>query len=304
MNLHIDREIFQALIATTAQFMAIDDEGLIEKDYFVTLFLKKIVSIQPNIIFKGGTSLSKCHKVIRRFSEDIDLSVETELAKLTEGQRKRLKQDIVSIINESGFTLVNPEQVRSRRDFNRYVIDYKPTVSYPFLKQNLIVETSVHIKTFPSQTMNAASYICDFLLANGAEEEIHRYGLEPFPLKVLSLERIFIDKVFAIADYFLDGNIETHSRHIYDLHKIYPKIVFDDAFKALAAEVREIRRPHVTCHSAKEGIHLNEFLQKIVTEDYYKADYNNITQTLLFEHVAYSEAIKTLQEIISDECFE
>jgi predicted nucleotidyltransferase component of viral defense system len=74
---------------------------------------------QPGVIFKGGTSLSKCHKLINRFSEDIDLSVETAAAKLTEGRRKHLKADIVSIIEESGFTLENADQIRSRRDFNR-----------------------------------------------------------------------------------------------------------------------------------------------------------------------------------------
>lgn len=36
--------------------------------------------------FKGGTSLSKCHKVIRRFSEDIDITIDTLLS---QGQKKR-----------------------------------------------------------------------------------------------------------------------------------------------------------------------------------------------------------------------
>jgi len=303
MNLHNDKAVFQSLIALTAQFMKIEDVGFVEKDYFVTLFLKKIIVAQPNIIFKGGTSLSKCHKAIQRFSEDIDLGVETELAKLTEGQRKRLKKDIVSIIDEYGFEFMNPEQVRSRRDFNRYVIDYNPASSNKVLKQNLIVETSVYIKAFPTKTMDASSYIYDFLKSNGAENEIRKYSLEPFSIKVLSLERTFIDKVFALGDYYLDGNVEAHSRHIYDLHKLYPKITFNDTFRALVTEVRGIRRPHVTCHSAKEGINLNELLQKIVSEDYYKSDYNNITQNLLFEPITYADAIKTLQKIISDGYF-
>ena len=77
MFLHNDKEIFNDLITLTA-----NDTGLIkaivEKDYYVTLFLKKISQIQPDIIFKGGTSLSKCYKIINRFSEDIDLTLDTE----------------------------------------------------------------------------------------------------------------------------------------------------------------------------------------------------------------------------------
>lgn len=56
---------------------------IIEKDFYVTCILQilylelalKFTSICPApFIFKGGTSLSKCHSLISRMSEDIDLS--------------------------------------------------------------------------------------------------------------------------------------------------------------------------------------------------------------------------------------
>lgn len=77
--LHEDREQFlQALRLTykqTRQMMQI-----IEKDYYVTVLLKLLAEKIPFIVFKGGTSLSKCHKVIRRFSEDIDLTINVSLS--------------------------------------------------------------------------------------------------------------------------------------------------------------------------------------------------------------------------------
>ncbi len=50
----------------------------IEKDWWVTLALKAsfILEYSPNIIFKGGTSLSKGWNLIERFSEDIDLAID------------------------------------------------------------------------------------------------------------------------------------------------------------------------------------------------------------------------------------
>jgi len=80
MNLHEDKELFGQYLAATADFMKLNDTGIVEKDYFVTSFLRKITKKQPSVIFKGGTSLSKCHKIIARFSEDIDLSLDTETA--------------------------------------------------------------------------------------------------------------------------------------------------------------------------------------------------------------------------------
>lgn len=304
MNLHEDQELFAQVLADTAAYLGINDTGIVEKDYFVTLFLQKIAEKRPGVIFKGGTSLSKCYKLISRFSEDIDLSVETEAAKLTEGQRKKLKQDIVSIIEEAGFSLENADQIRSRRDFNRYVIDFRSASAADFLNPHLIVETSVFIKSFPTQTMDAASLVYDFLLARNAQADIERYGLQPFKVKVQSIERTFIDKVFAIADYYLDGRVQLHSRHIYDLYKLYPKIAFDDSFRQLVSDVREIRRSHITCLSAQEGVNLPELLRKIVDEDYFKADYNQITDTLLFENLPYSQAIAVIQKILDAGCFD
>ncbi|MEI3535842.1 MAG: nucleotidyl transferase AbiEii/AbiGii toxin family protein [Bacilli bacterium] len=72
MKLHNDKEKFiEAIIATSKMYGF--DPALIEKDYFVTLFLKKAVERIPGLVFKGGTSLSKCYNLIDRFSEDIDL---------------------------------------------------------------------------------------------------------------------------------------------------------------------------------------------------------------------------------------
>ena len=304
MTLHEDNEIFEQCLLATTDFMVLPDMGIAEKDYFVTYLLQKIAEKQPNVVFKGGSSLSKCHKAISRFSEDIDLNVNAEKAKLTEGQRKQLKQDIVEIISESGFTLENPDQIRSRRDFNRYMISYETGRPNSFLAPHVIVETSVFIKSFPSETMQVSSLVHDFLLATGSEGEIIKYGLEPFKVNVQSIERTFIDKVFALADYYLDGNVENHSRHIYDLYKLYQRIDCNDSFIDLVKDVRKVRKPNRTCYSAQDGVNLPELLRKILSDDIYKSDYNRITTTLLFEDLPYSEAITVIHMVLTDGCFE
>nr|TXF81850.1 hypothetical protein FTX54_15535 [Alkalicoccus halolimnae] len=35
-----------------------------KKDYYVSLLLRQFVERRPSIVFKGGTSLSKCYEVI------------------------------------------------------------------------------------------------------------------------------------------------------------------------------------------------------------------------------------------------
>lgn len=76
MNLHLDETQFSNLIRITANQLNIP-ANYIEKDYWVTyaLYLVFNHNIGEDTIFKGGTALAKCYKMIERFSEDIDLVV-------------------------------------------------------------------------------------------------------------------------------------------------------------------------------------------------------------------------------------
>jgi len=58
----------------------------IEIDWWVTLALKAIFLIKwkDNLVFKGGTSLSKAWGLIERFSEDIDLAMDRKVLGFSE----------------------------------------------------------------------------------------------------------------------------------------------------------------------------------------------------------------------------
>lgn len=98
MYLHEDLELFKDVISATSEAQNDRDFAIIKKDYYVTMILKLLSENAPDCVFKGGTSLSKCHKVIDRFSEDIDISFSNVL---TQGQRKKLKDVTIAKISES-----------------------------------------------------------------------------------------------------------------------------------------------------------------------------------------------------------
>ena len=70
----------------------------IEKDLWVTAILQILFSLPcaENLVFKGGTSLSKVWKLISRFSEDIDLAIDRAVFELegdlTKKQVKKLRK--------------------------------------------------------------------------------------------------------------------------------------------------------------------------------------------------------------------
>ena len=300
--LHNDRELFEQLILRTSESLGIKAE-IIEKDYYVTLFLKELVSVSPDIIFKGGTSLSKCYHLIDRFSEDIDLNIETE-TKPSESRRKHLKSSIVSVIDKLGFTLTNPENVKSRRDYNRYIIDYPSVLGASYLKEMLIVETAVYQRAYPTVRKTAGSLIYDYLSANGFDDFIKQYSLEPFKLNVQSAERTMIDKLYALADYYLAGTTAEHSRHIYDIYKLLSVVEINDELKKLAVSVADERRPHSRSLSVQDGTDIKAVLREIVEQNIYESDYKTITESLLFEPVPYETAIKALNTVLESGLFD
>ncbi len=72
--LHDDPDFVQVLRLAAAETRI--DPSLVEKDYWVTHCMWALHQTGLELWFKGGTSLSKGHGVIRRFSEDLDLMVQ------------------------------------------------------------------------------------------------------------------------------------------------------------------------------------------------------------------------------------
>ena len=68
MLLHKDKDAFQELVIATASDLGLENFQ-VEKDYYVSLFLEELAKRESNIsiVFKGGTSLSKCYSIIDRF---------------------------------------------------------------------------------------------------------------------------------------------------------------------------------------------------------------------------------------------
>src|SRR5687767_3383378 len=75
INAHEDVELFREAVRFTAAatgFVPL----LIEKDYFCTLLLDYLSAAARNdLVFKGGTCLTKVHSELYRLSEDLDYTI-------------------------------------------------------------------------------------------------------------------------------------------------------------------------------------------------------------------------------------
>lgn len=303
MFLHNDKELFQEVIVSAAEDLDLV-VPIVEKDYYVTMILKKLSIWCPECVFKGGTSLSKCHHVIDRFSEDIDISFSD---KLTQGMRKKLKNETIAGISEElSLTIIDWENARSRRDYNAYTFSYDPIEGYVSegrLIHGVKMEVSLASLSFPTVELPVESYVYQYLMKEN-EDIVDEYDLHPFTMKVQDIDRTLADKVFAICDYYLQGKTKRYSRHIYDIYKLLPKVPLGETFKDLVKQVRAARAEMDICPSAASGVNVPELLMEIIDKEIYKEDYASITTYFQREPISYDEAIKSVEIIAKSGIFE
>lgn len=302
MRLHDNREVFLEVITATSDYFKIPAEQ-IEKDYYVSYLLEHLVKVSPEIVFKGGTSLSKCYDVVKRFSEDIDINFATDKIP-TQGEKRKFKNDIFIAIDRAKLELLNPADIRSRRDHNNYEVGFPQlTTSTGKVREYLLLETFVPIKTFPTEKRNVSSYILEFLESEEEIDVIKKYNLQSFKVSVQQINRTFVDKLFAICDYFEQGNINRQSRHLYDLHKIFESNYIDiSKFQSLFERVKLERqnKPDINI-SSQLGYNISETIEHILRNDVFLQDYAEITMSLLFEEVPYKDVKASLYELLRQE---
>ena len=93
-----DPDAVAALSVTVAERTGVPADH-IEKDFWVTEVLRGVVTaahhLGVEVVFKGGTSLSKAFSLIERFSEDVDVLVVLSPQDST-GARDRTLRDLVA----------------------------------------------------------------------------------------------------------------------------------------------------------------------------------------------------------------
>jgi predicted nucleotidyltransferase component of viral defense system len=229
-TLHNDTEAFQSLITQISSEQSILPE-IIEKDYFVTLILQEIADKQKSyeVFFKGGTALYKALKSINRFSEDIDLtfndrSFDSKTAKKTALKRVTSEYTSIAIKPEDDESVSGSGSRTSIYIYSTlFAID-----TFRDDKLNRIGKLKVETTSFTTSSP-VSTYEIEPILYTYANDEYKQilqdsYNVNPFMIKCISIERIFIDKLFAIEDYYLGSQTNRlieMSKHMYDVYHLY-----------------------------------------------------------------------------------
>ena len=224
MKLHTDQDAFSALLARVHETTGIRSDVL-EKDYYVTLMLEELAQKQRGGLkayFKGGTALYKAIGSIRRFSEDIDITV--DVSGLTRAQQDKKLGEA-----SKRYTVLNRDA--SLGSSERCVVvayyPYEPVTDFDkddALQRfgRVMVEATSFTVSEPVEQLEIAPII--YQEATDEFQNILKasYDVTPFEIGTIRIERIFIDKLFASEAYTRtvrekEGRAFDVAKHMYDL---------------------------------------------------------------------------------------
>lgn len=238
MKLHKNKILFQQAVRFTAQELQIPDL-YVEKDYWVTFALKQIFNSETKeyCVFKGGTALSKCYRIIERFSEDIDLVIMKtgeESANQLKNRLKKVSQILEKYLPEVAVTNITQKMGMNRKTAHAYSKEFQG--NYGQIRDVIIVEASWLGYYEPYEQKNVQTFIAEMMLRNGQENLVGQYGLQEFPVNVIKPERTLCEKIMSLVRFsYSDDSISdlrSKIRHIYDVHQMLQHKEISDFFES------------------------------------------------------------------------
>ncbi|WP_294961189.1 nucleotidyl transferase AbiEii/AbiGii toxin family protein [uncultured Flavobacterium sp.] len=247
MNLHLNKNLFRDAIRITAQQMNIQPE-FIEKDYWVTYALYVIFNheIGNDTVFKGGTALSKCYKMIDRFSEDIDLVVlrrEGETDNKLKTKIKAIGNVVSEVLPEVVITTITHKMGMNRKTAHTYSKEFDG--NYGQVRDVIILESTWlgYYEPYTTRTLN--SFIGEMMVNNGQTAIAEANGLMSFEVRVLEPIRTLCEKIMSLVRFSYSENpmedLKNKIRHTYDLHQLLQQKEFSDFLDSPAFDEMIIR---------------------------------------------------------------
>lgn len=282
----------------------------IEKDWWVTLVLRVLFSSKhkEHILFKGGTSLSKCFGLIERFSEDIDLVLKRDFLGF-EGTVKKnkigrlrsaaatfaigdlipmLEGDLIKSGVPEGMISITAKPEKDKQSPNDPQIIYikypslYPPVSY--IKDEVQVEVSARSLIDPYTSCNVNSILSTALsTAPFAEPAFEVPAVEP--------KRTFLEKAFLMHEEFQQPADSQDpfrkSRHFYDLEKMMDRPFAEDVLndEELYQKIIDHRKHFNTLPGINYATHTRKTISFYPPEhaiENYRKDYATMRSEMIY----------------------
>jgi hypothetical protein len=296
----------------------------IEKDWWVVHTLKLIYSLkyQNQLVFKGGTSLSKAWNLIKRFSEDVDLVLNREFlgfpGELSRSQVKKLREtschficddflnDLKSIFDNNGFTGIAFNAINRQSDDTDPIqieVTYQTLFApNPYLLSRVLIEIGSRSLMDPFTVRSFSSFVGEVFKDNP-------FADLPISIPVVNPERTLLEKILLLHEEFQKEpgkiKVEHMSRHHYDIIQLYNSEYVGKAlndsqlFKTIVDHRQQINFLNYVDYSNHQFGKLNIIPpDKII--DTWEKDYNDMKESMIYgDKPTFNKLMTEISEINS-----
>lgn len=282
------------------------NEAFIEKDWFVTKVIKVLSENQYLdflIVFTGGTCLSKAHKLIERFSEDVDFRV---IAPSLEGEFSKVRK-VLSNFKKHIFDLLEKDfQILKvdAKNGNRHVVFNLayPSICDPaeVLRPHIKLELTLSNLLLPSIELPVSSFINEVTQQAPEVERIACiHPVENAADKLSAMVWRIPSRVRGVEDKQPDV-----VRHLHDLAKLSERVSMSPDFNNLARETIERdakRSTTLTGFSTTEK--LSKLMSILKTDPKYPQEYQAYVKEMSYNQdtpfLSFEVALKKLSFMVA-----
>ena len=300
------------LNSETIELIASDlgvDPSFVEKDWYAMQIIASLVPLSNegvNLIFSGGTSLSKGFNLIKRFSEDLDFKVILEQPNPSRKERSNYRSQIVEVIrkNSSGWFLEGePESQNENRKFTCNIRYQENFDILRGLRPYIKLDVNFISPILPVEKRALQSFIAQ---ANDLSPEVSS-------IDCVSPIETAAEKLSALAWRVLSRNRDSEKddpaliRHLYDLTVLRGAIFNYSNFSDLAVSVirkdKNSGRGSIKSSDKSEVELLQEMLRKVEDDHVYADEYETFVTGMSFakegECPSFAEGIDAIKSIIN-----
>ena len=308
------------ILKNTAEYTGLSKIA-VEKDVWVTCVLQMLFAsnISGDIIFKGGTSLSKAYNLIEMFSEDIDISVNPQVFGMesedpTKKQMKKLRKASSLYVEEvlankiknaiienklSDFLSVETEPLgegdktypEPRKIFIRYNSVIAEKIDY--IKNYIILEIGARALMEPVNRVYVQSEVqkCyPHIITSVANPVI----ITAAPQKTFIEKAFLLHELFSVPHEQLSAN--RRSRHLYDLERM-----MDKDFAINAINIQHHRSAFTAVFGVDYSVDFRKNIVLIPPDNIIKnweSDYNSMCLSMIYgEKPDFKTLIKRMKEL-------
>jgi predicted nucleotidyltransferase component of viral defense system len=292
------------LLEVQAHF-GLPSPALVEKDFYVVKALAAIAAVEApplQVVFGGGTALSRAHLLIQRMSEDIDLKIVAD-EEPSRPALRRLREAMTDALLRAGFRFdPGDEAHRVSRNESRYTIYRLPYEPLSRGEGSLRPEIQIEVAVWPLRRPAVELPVSSFVAA------AFRRPPEVANMACVSITQTAAEKFVALtrrtaAEIAEAGGPRdpTLARHIYDLHVIrahYEMTEVADLARAIMPHDAEIFGNQFPAYRDDPLAETRRAVHALVSDTRYAQRYAEFHRDMVYgDRLAYAEAMATISAL-------